>query len=93
VIRHIVFFKLNDKNDAKEVKEKLLTLKEKVDVVQYLEVGINFADEARAYDLSLIVDVKTKDDLEKYAKDEYHQEVIKYIKTKANDTKVVDYES
>ena len=93
MVRHIVFFKLNDKDDAKEVKEKLLTLKEKVDVVKYLEVGINFADEDRAYDLSLIVDVKTKDDLKKYAKDEYHQKVIKYIKTKANDTKVVDYES
>jgi hypothetical protein len=88
-----VFFKLNDKNDAKEVKEKLLTLKEKVKFIQYLEVGINFSQEQRAYDLSLIVDLKSKDDLEKYAQNEYHQEVIKYIKTKANDTKVVDYES
>ena len=39
----------------------------------YLKVGINFVNKARAYDLSLIVDVKTKeDDLEKYAKDGYH---------------------
>ena len=93
VIRHIVFFKLNNKNDAQEVKERLLTLEKKIDFIKYLEVGINFSTEERAYDLSLIVDVESKDELEKYAKDEYHQEVIKYIKTKAIDTKVVDYES
>jgi len=93
VIRHIVFFKLNNKDDAKEVKEKLLTLEEKVPFIKYLEVGINFSNEDRAYDLALIVDVESKEDLQKYANDTYHQEVIKYIKTKANKTKVVDYEN
>jgi len=93
MIRHIVFFKLNDKNDANEVKQKLLTLKDKVKEVVDLEVGINFSPEERAYDLALIVDLKSKDDLSAYAQDEYHQEVIKFIKTKANSTKVVDYEN
>jgi len=91
LVRHIVFFKLNNPSDKEAIKQKLLTLKDKVDVVENLEVGLNFSEEARAYDVSLIVDLKDKDSLTIYANDEYHQEVIKYIKTKANDTKVVDY--
>jgi len=93
MVRHIVFFKLNDKNDAKEVKKRLLSLKEHIEYIEDLEVGINFSDEDRAYDLALIVDLKDKEDLQRYAKDDFHQEVIKYIKTKANKTKVVDYEN
>jgi len=91
VVKHIVFFKLKDKNDAKEVKSKLLTLKENLDFIKDLEVGINFAQEDRAYDLSLIVELESKEDLKKYATDKYHQELIKYLKTKTIDTKVVDY--
>ena len=95
MVRHIVFFKLKDNSLAskEEVKQKLLSLKEKLKYIRFLEVGLNFSEEARAYDLSLIVDLDSKEDLEKYAKDDYHQEVISFIKTKAIDTKVVDYEN
>ncbi len=91
MVRHIVFFKLKDLNSKEEVKEKLLSLKSHVKVVQNLEVGLNFSEEARAYDISLIVDLKDKDSLTIYANDKYHKEVINFIKTKAIDTKVVDY--
>jgi len=92
LVRHIVFFKLHNKNDADAVKQKLLSLKENLDFIRGLEVGINFSEEERAYDLALIVDLDDKDSLKRYATDEYHQKVINYIKTKANKTKVVDYE-
>jgi len=91
MVRHIVFFKLNNKNDADEVKEKLLTLKDGVKEVKDLEVGINFSDEERAYDIALIVDLENKEALEAYANDKYHQEVIKYLKIKVKTTKIVDY--
>ena len=92
MVKHIVFFKLKNKDDKEDLKKKLLSLKNHVKVVEDLEVGINFSEEDRAYDVSLIVDLKDKDSLTIYANDEYHQEVIKYIKTKVIDTKVVDYE-
>ena len=95
MIKHIVFFKLkeNSEKSKKEVEQKLLSLKEKVKEIVSLEVGLNFSDEDRAYDLSLIVELKSKEDLYSYAKDSYHQEVISFIKTKVIDTKVVDYEN
>ncbi len=95
MIKHIVFFKLlkNSEKDKEEVKQKLLSLKQKVKEVVSLEVGLNFSKEERAYDISLIVELKSKEDLNKYAKDSYHQEVISFIKTKVVDTKVVDYEN
>jgi len=93
MVKHIVFFKLNDNSDEnkRKVKEKLMTLKDKVKVLKHFEVGINFSDTERAYDLALISDFETKDDLEIYANDSYHQEIIAYIKGVTQSSKVVDY--
>jgi len=95
LIRHIVFFKLkeNTLSNKEELKQKLLSLKENIKEVQFLEVGLNFSESERAYDVSLVVDFKSKEDLEIYAKDSYHQEVISFIKEKTTETKVVDYEN
>ena len=93
MVRHIVFFKLkNPTQDQKEaLKVKLLSLKDQIDYIRFLEVGINFADEDRAYDLALICDLDTKSDLQKYANDPYHLDVIAYVKEVISSSKVVDY--
>jgi hypothetical protein len=93
MIKHIVFFKLKENSDEqkKVVKERLMSLKDKVEVLKNIEVGINFSTEDRAYDLALLTDFNTKEDLSIYANDEYHQEIIKYIKSVTLSSKVVDY--
>ncbi len=93
MVRHIVFFKLkNPTQDQKEaLKAKLLSLKDQIDYIRFLEVGINFTDEERAYDLALICDLDTKDDLKKYATDPYHLDVIAYVKEVISSSKIVDY--
>jgi len=93
MVRHIVFFKLKDNSpkNKESVKEKLMSLKGKIKVLKHLEVGINFSEEERAYDLALISDFNTKEDLQIYAKDSYHQEIIAYIKEVSIASKVVDY--
>ena len=93
MIKHIVFFKLEDNSVEQKniVKERLMSLKENVKVLKHIEVGINFSNEDRAYDLALLTDFESEEDLELYAKDEYHQEVIKFIKSVAVSSKVVDY--
>ncbi len=94
MVKHIVFFKLNENNkkNVNEVKNKLLSLKEHIDVLQHIEVGINFADEDRAYDIALLTDFNTKEDLKIYASHAYHLEVINYIKKVALSSKVVDFQ-
>lgn len=94
MIKHIVFLKLEDNSESnKQVfKDKIMSLKGKIDVLKYIEVGINFSSEKRAYDLSLITDFETKEDLQTYAVDPIHVEVLKFLKSKNTRTKVVDYE-
>ena len=94
MIKHIVFFKLEDNSQEhkKFVQEKIMSLKGKIDVIKHIEVGINFADEERAYDLSLISDFESVEDLKAYAINPLHVEVINYLKSKKTVTKVVDYE-
>ncbi len=94
MIRHIVFFKIEEKNEdfKKELKNKILSLKNKIDVIKYYQVGINFSKEERAYDLALISDFDTKEDLFTYANHPEHLKVISLVKSKSITTKVVDFE-
>ncbi len=94
MIKHIVFFKLEDNSveHKKIVQEKIMSMKDKISEIQQIEVGINFANEERAYDLSLISDFNSKEDLQSYCVNPVHIEVIKYLKSKKTITKIVDYE-
>jgi hypothetical protein len=91
-IRHIVFFKLSNKSLQEELVEKLRGLEEKIDLIQHLEVGENFAVSPRAFDVSLIVDFESKNDLAVYATHKEHLPVVEFIKANGIETKVVDYE-
>lgn len=94
MIKHIVFFKLEDNSQTHKefVKEMIMALKDKLKMIQHLEVGLNFSKEERAYDLALISDFSTKEDLKAYAIHPLHVEVVEYLKSKNTITKVVDYE-
>ncbi|RUM64543.1 MAG: Dabb family protein [Sulfurospirillum sp.] len=93
MVKHIVFFKLKDKSPEveKELQQKLLSLKEHIDFLKEIEVGINFKESERAYDLALVTVFENEEDLSRYATHPYHLEVLKYIKTVVSDTKVVDF--
>jgi len=94
MIKHIVFFKLSPegKEEQNLIVEKLNNLKNEIEFVRALEVGVNFAEEERAFDISLTVIVDNKDDLQDYASHEKHVEFVTFIKSLDTHTKVVDYE-
>lgn len=94
MIKHIVFFELEDNSQENKelIKDKIMALKDKISAIKHLEVGINFSDEERAFDLALVSDFNSKEDLKSYAVHPLHVEVIKYLKSKNTITKVVDYE-
>lgn len=94
MIKHIVFFKLEDNtSDKREVlKNKLLSMKGKIDILKYIEVGIDINGSERAYDVVLITDFQSIEDLKSYATNPLHVEVLKYLKSENILTKVVDYE-
>ena len=94
MIKHVVFFKLSEQGMEKqdEIVSMLNNLKNEIDFVRALEVGVNFAEEERAFDIALTVIVDSKDALQDYASHEKHVEFVTFIKALDTHTKVVDYE-
>ena len=94
MIRHIVFLKLadNSQKNKEALKQKILALKNEIKVIKNIEVGLNFSHEERAYDLALIADFDTKEDLQIYATNPTHLKLIESLKSTKTLSKVVDYE-
>lgn len=94
MIVHIVMFKFKDENKAsniKLVKEKLNELVLKIDELQSIEVGVDFSQSERAFDLSLYSRFDSKEALNAYAIDKEHLKVVSLIKEVTSESKVVDY--
>ncbi len=94
MVKHIVMFKFNDENKQENLlraKEILETLLITVPTLKKMEVGINISQESRAMDLSLYSEFDTMEGLSLYANHPEHLEVIKFIKSVAVESKVVDY--
>jgi len=95
VVKHIVMFKLNQKTS--ENMEHALTalrgMQGKIETLKHLEVGIDFKESDRSYDLVLITHFENKEGLEIYASHEVHQPVIKTLRALCSHSIVVDYET
>ncbi|MCD8544338.1 MAG: Dabb family protein [Sulfurospirillum cavolei] len=94
MVRHIVFFKLPDNSEMNKqaMRDRIMSMQGKLDIVKHLEVGLNFSPEERAFDVALISDFETKEDLSTYATHPIHLEVVAFIKSLNALSKVVDYE-
>jgi len=95
MIVHIVFFKFNDESkttNIQKVKTLLEALVEKIEPLKSMEVGVNFTESPRAFDMSLYSTFETKEGLKTYATHEEHLKVLEFIKSVVSETKVVDYE-
>jgi hypothetical protein len=87
-------FKFKEENKSENIEnvvEQLNALVEKIDVLQTMEVGVDFNGSERAFDLSLYSIFNTKEDLKTYATHPQHLEVVKLIKEVTSESKVVDY--
>ncbi len=94
MIVHVVMFKLEEEDKkASLVKIKVILeqLPKKIEELISMEVGINFDESQRAYDLSLYSTFKTKEDLKAYAVHPAHLKAVDFIKSVTLESKVVDY--
>ena len=94
MVKHIVMFKLIEKNKANIDKavSALKSLKENIEVVRSIEIGVNFTESERSYDIVLIVEFSNKEDLSTYGPHPNHVPVIDTIRSLCSDSVVVDYE-
>ena len=94
MVVHIVMFRFKEEDkeaNLQKVKIGLDALLEKIDSLLSMEVGINFTDSERAFDLSLYSTFETKEDLKTYALHPAHLELVEIIKSVTTESKVVDY--
>ena len=99
MIKHIVLFKLKEfeNEDQKavvrnKIKQSLLALKVKIEVLKYIEVGQNYELISSSYDICLITQFETLKDLEAYRTHPEHLKVVELIKANTTGRAVVDFE-
>ena len=95
MIKHVVCFKLknNSLEEKQKAKEVLLSMDGKVDLLRGISVGIDFLCSERSYDVILETLFDSKEDLDKYQKDPYHESVVKtYMHSVREASIAIDYE-
>lgn len=98
MINHVVMWKLKEESmgnkmdkNAQLIKEKLTALIGKIPELGYMEVGINYNDTKAAYDLVLITKFENQENLQSYATNPLHLEVVSFITEVSASRIVVDY--
>lgn len=99
MIKHVVMWKFketaagNSKEKNIEIAaEKLLSLKDLVEEIKFLEVGKNINDSKAAYELILITEFESLADLDQYQIHPEHEKVKDFIGKTAAKRVLVDYE-
>ena len=95
MVVHIVMFKFKEENKQANLiqgKQMLEELMGAVPTLRNMDVGVNFAKEERAMDLSIITTFESKEGLDAYAVHPEHLKVVDFIKQVVEYSKVVDYE-
>ena len=79
MIKHIVCFKLKDatEENCKKAAEVLLSMKDNIDYIKDIEVGVDFLHSPRSYDVFLSVVLENEEMLAIYQDNKYHCEVVK----------------
>jgi hypothetical protein len=99
MIKHLVFWKLQDQAagnnkaaNAQLVKEKLEALNGQIDGMIKLEVGIDFTGNSANYDIALYSEFVSQAALDGYQENPKHKVVQSFIRSVVNGRNCVDYE-
>jgi len=91
VIRHVVLCKVKENLPLNEIKEKIENLKNEIEVIKHIEVGIDIRFDKNSSDFCIITEVENIEDLKTYATHKKHLEVINFLKKFLTERRVVDY--
>lgn len=92
MIKHVYLYKLKQGISAEEVRQKLLSLRERIPQIARMEVGLNFKPAENAYDLIESCEFNTMEDFRAFGVDTYHEEIRQYMKKTAECGVKIDYE-
>lgn len=99
MIKHVVMWEFKDFAEGNEKEknieiaaEMLLSLKDLVEEIKFLEVGKNINQSEAAYELVLITEFESSADLDQYQVHPEHEKVKDFIGKTAAKRVLVDYE-
>ena len=95
MIKHIVMFKLKDKNkeNIETVVNALKTLEGNIDLLRSAEIGVNFTESERSYDIVLTTEFHDRNALDAYGPHPKHVPVVETVRSLCSGSVVVDYET
>ncbi|MGP0564609.1 Dabb family protein [Nitrospina sp. P1_D6] len=94
MVKHIVMFKLKEKTpeNVDALVEALNGMQGQIDTLRFIEVGRDFKESERSFDVVLTTHFDDRKGLESYARHPVHQPVIQLARELCHPTVVVDYE-
>jgi hypothetical protein len=94
MVKHIVMFKLADKTteNMERAVHSLRSLEGKIETLQAIEIGTDFLESERSYDIVLTALFEDRNGLNVYTKHENHLPVVKIMRSLCSSSVVVDYE-
>ncbi len=94
MVRHIVFFKLNNysEENCKSFCDLLMSMKGKVSMIKEISATADEIRSGRSFDVVLDTTFDSMEDLAEYQIEPYHKGVIGgYVKENCSDVATVDY--
>ncbi len=100
MIKHIVFWRLNEsaygndkQTNAQILKEKLLAMQGKVNGLIKIEVGFDFSNEKDSSDVMLYSEFESKEALHQYQIHPDHEAIKVWLSEVRYERRVVDYKT
>ncbi|MBR2968071.1 MAG: Dabb family protein [Clostridia bacterium] len=91
MVKHVVMYRLKDKSNADEMIARFNSMRGKIDVLRSLCAGKDEIKSARAYDVALICEFDSMEDLEIYASHPVHLPVKEYVHSVIEEAHSVDF--
>ena len=93
MVKHIVMFKLKEKNEENmnQAVSALKSLDGNVESLRFLEVGIDFKESERSYDIVLTTHFDDQQGMSDYASHPVHLPVLDTMRSLSSSSIVVDY--
>ena len=94
MVKHIVMFKLTEKTseNMKLATDSLRSLENNIETLKSLEIGTDFLESDRSYDIVLTTHFENQEGLKTYSSHENHLPVVKIMRSLCSSSVVVDYE-
>ncbi|MPN29629.1 hypothetical protein SDC9_177082 [bioreactor metagenome] len=92
MVKHVVCMKFKDRGEAPKIAQMLRSLVGKVPTLLSMEVGLDYMQSQRSYDLVLIATYASREALDAYSVHPEHKKVQEYIHGVREAVVAVDYE-